>query len=305
MNLNFKMTSTLYNLKNKNMIKINKIKNVLQIVIFSVVFLSCEEDVTNDISLNSIERLVIEGGIERKANNTIQVIKLTKSIPFLDNSDNPFVSDAIITVSDGNTTWNFGYTQNGNYKNNNLLPEIGKTYTITIVWNNETYVGSDTLNEVPQFDNFYYEFEEETFITDSGYFLKFDSTDPVGIENYYYYRVFKNDIFTIVPDPGNSETLIVTDRFFDGQQRIGINPNEEVSFEIGDVAKAQQLGISKKYYQFLFELFTQTGNQGISFVGNPPPASIRSNIINTSNPTNRILGYFYAVDIVEDSIVIE
>ena len=145
---------------------INKIKKVLHIVIFSIVFISCEEDVTNDITLNSIERLVIEGGIERKADNTTQVIKLTKSIPFLDNSDNPFVSDAIVTVSDGNTTWNFVYTQNGNYTNNNLLPEIGKTYTITIVWNNETYVGSDTLNEVPSFDNFYYEFEEETFITE-------------------------------------------------------------------------------------------------------------------------------------------
>jgi hypothetical protein len=97
----------------------------------------------------------------------------------------------------------------------------------------------------------------------------------------------------------------VSDKFFDGQQRVGINPNEEVSFVVGDLAKAQQLGISKKYYQFLFELFTQTGNQGVSFVGNPPPASINSNVINISNPKNRILGYFYAVDIVEDSILIE
>lgn len=305
MNLNFKMTSTLQNLKNKNMSKIYKIKNVLQIVIFSIVFISCEEDVTNDISLNSIERLVIEGGIERNSNNSTQTIKLTKSLPFLTNTSNPFVSDAIVSVSDGNTVWNFLHTDNGIYINNNLLPEVGKTYTITILWNNETYIGSDKLNEVPPFDNFYYEFEDETFITDSGYFLKFDSTDPVGIENYYYYRVFKNNVFTIVPDPGNSQTLIVSDRFFDGQQRIGINPNEEVSFEIGDFAKAQQLGISKRYYQFLFELFTQTGNQGISFVGNPPPASITSNIINTTNPNNRILGYFYAIDVEENSILIE
>ena len=281
-----------------------KTKKILM-SIMTLLLLSCEKDVTNDITLNSIERLVIEGGIERYAGNVTQVIKLTKSIPFLNNSDNPFVTDAVVTVSDGNTTWNFIYSENGNYINNSLLPEIGKTYTITIVWNNETYVGSDTLNEVPSFDNFYYEFEEETFITDSGYFLKFDSTDPIGVENYYYYRVFKNNVFTIVPDPGNSSTLIVSDRFFDGQQRIGVNPNEEVIFEIGDLAKAQQIGISKRYYQFLFELFTQTGNQGISFVGNPPPASIRSNIINTTNPKNRILGYFYAVDIVEDSILIE
>ncbi|MCA6422167.1 MAG: DUF4249 domain-containing protein [Flavobacterium sp.] len=281
------------------------LKNILFSVIAITVFLSCEEDVTNDVTLNSIERLVIEGGIERNSNSTFQAIRLTKTLPFLTNTPNQGVLDAVVTVSDGVTTWNFTHSGNGNYSNNNLLPEIGKTYTITIIWNNETYVGSDTLNQVPLFDNFYYELEEETLFTDEGFFIKFDSTDPIGVENYYYYRVFKNNVYTIVPDPGNNQTLIVSDEFFDGQQRIGVNPNEEVSFKIGDLAKAQQLGISKRYYQFLFELFTQTGNQGISFVGNPPPASIRSNIINITNPKNRILGYFYAVDIEEDSVVIQ
>ncbi len=292
--------------KMENLKNMNKLIQQFVIMVFLLIGLtSCEEDVTGDISLNSVERLVIEGGIERNSGNSTQKIRLTKTLPFLTNSSNPFVSDATVTITDGTTTWSLIHTQNGFYETNSLLPQIGKTYTITIVWNNETYTGSDTLSEVPPFDNFYYEFEEETLFTDEGYFLKFDTTDPVGVENYYYHRVFKNNIFTIVPDPGNAETLIVSDRFFDGQQRIGVNPNEEVSFEIGDLAKAQQIGISKRYYQFLFELFTQTGNQGISFVGNPPPASIRSNIINTSNPTNRILGYFYAVDIEEDSILIE
>jgi len=281
------------------------LKNIFILVIAITVFTSCEEDVTNDVTLNSIERLVIEGGIERNSNSTFQAIRLTKTLPFLTNTPNQGVLDAVVTVSDGVTTWNFTHSGNGNYSNNILLPEIGKTYTITIIWNNETYVGSDTLNQVPLFDNFYYELEEETLFTDEGFFIKFDSTDPIGVENYYDYRVFKNNVFTIVPDPGNNQTLIVSDEFFDGQQRIGVNPNEEVSFKIGDIAKAQQLAISKKYYQFLFELFTQTGNQGISFIGNPPPASIKSNIINISNPKNRILGYFYAVDIVEDSILIE
>jgi hypothetical protein len=282
-----------------------KLKNILLSVIVITVFISCEKDVTNDVTLNSIERLIIEGGIERNSNNTFQAIRLTKTLPFLTNSSNPSVVDAIVTVSDGDTTWDFIHSGDGNYTNNNILPEIGKTYTITIIWNNETYVGSDTLNQVPLFDNFYYEFEEETLFTDEGFFLKFDSTDPAGVENFYYYRVFKNNVYTIVPDPGNSQTLIVTDEFFDGQQRIRVNPNEEVSFEIGDLARAQQLAISKNYYQFLFELFTQTGNTGLSFIGNPPPASIKSNIINISNPKNRILGYFYAVDIEEDSVVIQ
>ena len=285
--------------------KIKKIKTITILLILAFTLFSCEEDVTSEITLNSIERLVIEGGIERNGNTTNQKIKLTKTQPFLTNNPNPDVTDATVTVSDGTNSWVFSHNGDGTYVNNNVLPELGKTYTITIIWNGETYIGSDTLNAVPIFDNFYYEFEEETLFTDEGYFLKFDSTDPFGIDNYYYYRTFKNNVFTIVPDPGNTQTLIVSDKFFDGQQRIGVNPNEEVAFNIGDNAKAQQLGISKKYYDYLYQIFEQTGNQGISFVGNPPPASIRSNVNNATNPSNRILGFFYAVDIEEDSIVIE
>jgi len=166
------------------------------------------------------------------------------------------------------------------------------------------YIGSDMLTEVPNFDNVYSVFEEETLFTDEGYFVKFDATDPAGIENYYYYRLFKNGEFSIVPDPGNSITLVESDQFFDGQQRIGVKPNEEIIFEIGDIATTQQLSISVEYHDFLVELFTQTGNQGLSFIGNPPPASIRSNVLNTDTPTNRALGYFYTVDIAEETIEI-
>lgn len=292
-------------IKNTKSLKMKKIFKIAIALLLITLFISCEEDVTSDITLNSIERLVIEGGIERNESNTNQTIRLTKTAPYLTNDANPGVTDATVVVADGTNSWVFNHVGNGNYSNTSLLPETGKTYTITITWNGETYSGSDTLNEVPVFDKFYYKFEAETLFTDEGYFLKFDSTDPSGVANYYYYRTFKNDVYTIVPDPGNSQTLIVSDKFFDGQQRIGVNPNEEVAFKIDDMAKAQQLGISKKYYDYLYQLFEQTGNQGISFVGNPPPASIRSNIINVTNPSNRILGFFYSVDVEENSVLIE
>lgn len=282
-------------------------KTLRLIILLTVIALcSCEETVTGDINLTTIERLVIEGGIERNSNNpgAIQSVKLSTTINYLSQGSSPGVTDATVTVTDGATTWEFIHTGNGLYSNSELIPELNTVYTITIIWRGETYTGNDTLNEVAVFDNFYFEFEEETLFTDEGYFLKFDSTDPAGIENYYYYRVFKNGIYTIVPDPGNSETLIVSDEFFDGQQRFGINPNEEVSFAVNDIATAQQLGISQKYFEYLYQVFEQTGNQGVSFTGNPPPASIRSNVINVTTPSNRPLGFFYAADIEEQSVQI-
>ena len=275
--------------------------------ILSILFIcGCETDVTDDITLNGAPpRLVIEGGIERNENNPLaaQQIRLTSTVGFLEDLDPTPETEAIVVVTDGTTDYEFTHTVNGVYTNIELTPELNTTYTITIQWNGETYVGSDTLNEVAGFDNVYAEFEEETLFTDEGYFVKFDSTDPLGVENYYYYRAFRNGEFIIVPDPGNSVTLVESDEFFDGQQRIGVNPNEEVAYEVGDEATVQQLGISEAYFDYLFQLFEQTGNQ-VPIIGNPPPASIRSNIVNTTNPGNRRLGFFYAADVEEASLVV-
>ncbi|MDY8134006.1 DUF4249 family protein [Aquimarina sp. 2201CG5-10] len=277
------------------------------IILTILIFTSCETDVTNDITLeDSDPRLVINGGLERNTITplTTQRLQLTTTASFLSTGELPFVSDASVTITDGSNSWVFTHSNDGFYENSEIIPELGKTYTITINWNGEIYEGVDSLTEVPQFDNFYFEYEEETLVNDAGYFVKFDTTDPINIPNFYYYRLFKNDEFIIVPDPGTRDVLIVSDEFFDGRQRIGVNPNDEVAFDIGDVGKAQQLSISEPYFDFLTELFTQTGNIGNPIIGNPPPASIRGNLINLSNPNNRALGYFYTVDVEEDTITI-
>ncbi|WP_420571164.1 DUF4249 domain-containing protein [Kordia sp.] len=280
-------------------------KILFSLIIFVIV--SCETEVTNDITLNgSTPRLVINGGIERNTTTPLaeQRIELTSTIGFLDTTDPTPVTNADISVSDGTNDFTFTHVGDGVYTNSTIVAAINTEYTITIIWQGETYIGSDTLTEVVDFDNVYAEFEAETLFTDEGYFVKFDATDPAGIENYYYYRIFKNGEFFIVADPGNSFTLVESDEFFDGQQRTGVKPNEEVIFKVGDTAKVQQLSITEEYHDFLVELFTQTGNQGLSFVGNPPPASIRSNVLNTSTPSNRALGYFYTVDVAEETIEI-
>jgi hypothetical protein len=268
---------------------------------------SCETDVTQDITLKDTPpRLVVEGGLERNSRfpNQSQRIRLRTTANFLSEEELPLVENARVSVIEGNTTYLFTYSGDGYYVSAGLTPELNKTYTLRIEWNEEVYEAEDHLNEAPPFDNFYFIFKDETLVTDAGYFLQIDTTDPPNIPNYYYYRVFKNGEYIIVPDPGNAEVLVVSDEFFDGQQRIGVNPNDEISFEPGDTGRAQQLGISEAYHDFLFLLFEQTGRQGIPLVGNPPPASIRGNIRNLTNPVNRALGFFYTADVEEDEITI-
>ncbi|CAM3326813.1 MULTISPECIES: DUF4249 domain-containing protein [Zobellia] len=285
------------------------VKTVLHIacLCIGILVLSCETDVTNDIDLvESTPKLVIDGGLERNTTSplTTQQFRLTTTNDFLSKDPNPIVSNAVVSVTDGTTTWTFEHTGDGLYSNDELVPELGNRYTVNIQWNGETYEGSDMLNETPQFERFFTDFQEETIFSPEGYILKFDTTDPVGIENFYYTRLFRNGEFVIIPDPGNSQVLITSDDFFDGQKRIGIEINGEIALAIGDVVTGQQLAISEGYFNYLYELFTQTGNTSISFGGNPPPATIRSNVINLTTPSNRSVGYFYTVDVTEDTLTV-
>ena len=116
--------------------------------------------------------------------------------------------------------------------------------------------------------------------------------------------MYVNGKLSTVPDPGNNSTLILSDEFFDGQTAQGVNPNEDAVIKLGDSIRVQQMGIRKRHFDFLYSLFTQTGNLGLSIVGNPPPASIRSNVVNTTNTRNSPLGFFYAADVAEASTVI-
>ncbi|MEO0334464.1 MAG: DUF4249 family protein, partial [Bacteroidota bacterium] len=197
------------------------------------------------------------------------------------------------------------HEEGGLYVTHDLVPQVGEIYTLEINWEGKTYTATDILQPVPLIDSVYTEFEEETGITDEGYFLKLNSRDPQGIANYYHYRVYRNNQLITLPDPGNSRTLVLTDEFFDGQERLGVIPNEEVIFSPGDLATVDQIAISEEYYNFLFKIYEITGNQGLSFVGNPPPASVRGNVLSESPDLYRALGFFYAIEIDRQTVTVK
>lgn len=96
--------------------------------------------------------------------------------------------------------------------------------------------------------------------------------------------------------------IIGTDEFLDGEKVFGYFPNEEKTFEAGEIATVRHVGISKAMYDYLYLVMVQTG-QGSTF-GDPPPSLIKGNIQNITYPNNYALGYFSAVEIDEATVVI-
>ncbi|WP_185154210.1 DUF4249 domain-containing protein [Fulvivirga sp. M361] len=266
----------------------------------------CDKEV--DVILPSTpNRLIIEGRVEKiiGESNYEQHITLSLLNEFFDQSQTPRVSDATVMVRDSRGN-NYMYTQDtntpGRYFNTELKGEVGETYTLSVVWDGQTFEATETLMAVAKLDTVYQKFEEENAFEDGGIKLAIDFTDPVGDDNYYFWEVFSDGVNLMQPDPGNSGNVIARDEFWDGQKIEGYFPNEEKVFEPGDEVLVRHIGVSEETYDFLFLLFEQTGQTGQLI--DVPPALIKGNIRNLTDPENIAMGYFGASEVDEEILVI-
>lgn len=272
----------------------------------SLLLTGCDEEV--DVTLPPTpDRLIVEGRVEKIKGVTDYEQRITLSLlnDFFDQSQTPRVSDATVEVRDsqGNI---YSYIHNestpGQYVNTQLRGETGETYTLSILWNGQVFEATETLKSVPELEAVYQQFEEENVFEDGGIKVAIDFTDPAGEDNYYFWELFSGGVNTIQADPGNSGNVIAKDEFWDGQKIEGYFPNEEKAFTPGDEVVIRHIGISEATYDYLFLLFEQTGQTGQLI--DVPPALIRGNIRNLTDPDNFAMGYFGASEVDERALVI-
>jgi len=270
---------------------------------FALVFTSCQDPI--DLEIESFEELiVVEGGIIHRMDeiDATQVIQLSKTRNFFDQGGNTPIDDALVYVFDGTNEVEFPHLGNGRY-GARMSTTIGNTYTLRIEYGERFYEATEVLQAVPTIDRIYAEFQEENLFSDEGYLVKIDLQDPPDQQNFYYWKTFKNGEWIIYPDPGNQQTLIADDQFFNGQSLNGIEPNDEVLLEIGDHVRVEQHGITERYHSYLDQLFGQTSG-GPGF-GNPPPGLLRGNVISNSDSNEVVLGYFAVSSIAEAELTLE
>jgi hypothetical protein len=235
-----------------------------------------------------------------------QQIKLSTMGNYFAQTQTPRVTDAVVSVTDGKgLVHNYIHSSAnpGIYVNTTLSPVLNETYLLRIVWQGETYEAVERMVPVSPINAIYQRFEPENQFEDGGIKVFIDFADPVSIPNYYFWELLQNGKNAIFNDPGNAFNLISSDKFFDGKEVIGYLPSEEKVFKPGDVATVRHIGISKNEFDFLFQLFEQTGQTGQLF--DIPAAGVSGNIRNLNNPRKAALGYFGASEIDERTLTIE
>jgi hypothetical protein len=258
-------------------------KVTLLIVLFTAIFLtSCEEVVDVDLD-TAPPKLVIEAAINWQKGTTgkQQTIKLTTTTGYFENVI-PTVSGATVYVNNSsNERFNFiEVPKTGRYVCPNFKPVIDEEYTLTVISNGNTYTANETLKSVVPITRI--EQNNEGGFTGKDIEIKAFYSDPADSENFYLYKyVYSNKI--------KSTYYVDDDEFYNGNEFFSLSDDDEL--EVGNEIEITHYGISKQYYNYMNILVSIAGSN----VGGPfqsPPATVKGNIINTTDKNNYPLGYF-------------
>ena len=263
--------------------------NIKYLHAFLVIFMfSCEEVIELDLN-DGQQRLVIDAGInwEKGTDGKNQEIKLTLSSPYYQNETLPASGANVQIINSNNDIFNFNEINNtGLYTTSTFKPVLNESYTLEIEYKGQIYSGSETLIPASEIDRV-----EQT--NDTGFtgedieikaFLK--DLDTPGVENYYFFEEYfirKDEYIYGVGD----------DQFVDGSnnQVFSVNFYNSDTLRTGDKLRLKNLGCSKRYYQFMFLLLSQTAD-GAGGPFSTTPATVRGNIVNKSDEDNYPFGFF-------------
>lgn len=276
-----------------------KIQIIITILVASFGVTSCEEVINVDLE-TAAPKLVIDASIKWKKGTTgsLQKIKLTTTTGFYSNTI-PVATGAAVSVT--NTTLSTPVTypfvengQTGEYVCANFTPVINNDYALTVVYKGQTFTSTSKFMPTPVIEK-----TEQTvkpgFEGKDIYEIKFYFQDN-GAENNFYLVGAKNSNI-VYPEYG-----VLSDEFFQGNLMFAIYQDDEL--KKGDVIEYSVQGITEKYNNFMAKLLNIAGSDG----GNPfatAPATLRGNIVNTTNPDDYPFGYFHLSEIDSDSYTIQ
>lgn len=253
--------------------------------LFLLVFISSCRKVI-DIDLNSTNaKIVIEANISDEAGP--YTVKLTKTVNFSEANNFPAVSGALVKISDdaGNSEF-LTETSTGIYITNGIQGIPGRTYTLEVVAEEETYISVSKMPVATNIDSL--AVQESFFGNRKLVYVYFK--DSAGVTNQYRF-------VQVVNDAARNDMPIMDDSFQDGENLQFAFFGGEDSLSAGDSVKVFLQSIDKGAYEYFRTLALLTGD------GGGPPSDTPANPI--SNISNGALGYFSTYAVRSNTIVIQ
>ncbi|MEQ8472259.1 MAG: DUF4249 family protein [Marinoscillum sp.] len=246
---------------------------------------------------NATPIIVVEGWLTDQPGN--QYVRISQTQSFNSSEASPTIDNATVyTKSIGGDSMIYAFVGNGRYESSEVFSgRRNFSYQLFIELSDGRVISSsiERMRTAPVIDSLFYdsyerESEENPNIIETVYFPKAQIQDTEGIENYYRWRVFRND--TLFSEP--EHIVLINDRFFDGN-----SPTLENEFTIFEYFQDDSIGlelqeISQRAYEYLRLLKSQTTTIGT--VSSVTPASIDGNLT-FQNSDDEVLGFWGVVSV--------
>lgn len=295
--------------------KVKCLVPVLCLIVVSLLTVSCD-DLINVDSGSSNPVLNIDAWVNDKPE--VQTIYLTMTQDYFDNENlPPEVSGATVKiVDDQNQEYEFledPDSDDGAYRwypssPTERLVKQGRSYTLYVMYNHETFQASCKAGRVPAIDSVTMEFEEGDGFIDDMYRAQFWATDPAGKGDTYWIKSYKNGTLlnktseiTIAYDAGMSSANGFDGVTFISVIRDGINARDvdeddrpESPFEPGDSVYVEIHSLTEASFNYMNEVITQTdraGGLGELFTSTPL-ANVSTNVVNLNGNGSPVVGFF-------------
>ena len=272
-----------------------KISKYISLIVFTLFLLSCEEVVNVDLDTAS-PRLVVDAAINWQKGTTEaeQKIILSTTTSFYSNVI-PIVSGATVSVkSSDDLIYIFNEVSNtGEYKCIDFKPIIGETYTLTVIYNGETYTATETMQSVTAIDEI--KPKNDGGFSGKDYGIEVYFKDPIA-ENFYMVK-FMPEIYK------SPRFRVIGDKFTNGNQKSWRFSDEDL--KQGTRIDITHYGISEAYYNYMNKIISIASSSAGGSPFQTPPATVRGNIVNSTDAANYALGYFSLSEVDVTSYVIQ
>ena len=269
-----------------------KIKNyTLQILLIAaclLMVLSCEEVIQIDLN-SSNPKIVIEGTITDQPGPYTVIISETAD--YYNPEAQPLISGATVTISDseGNID-HLSESSLGVYVTDTLEGIPGRTYTLLVESNGNSYGAESTMPVAIEIDSLYATQEARRPNQDEdSYQIVCVFTDHPGSEDFCRLKIYRNDEVEMSYSMYNG-------RLTDGNTIEADRIRGE--FELNDAVKVELFSVDEATYMYYSTLNEALASDPQGMVSTSVPANPVTNI------TGDALGYFGAFTVRADSIVI-
>jgi hypothetical protein len=259
------------------------IRNPALIIVVMLTAAACTEKI--DVKLDSTyTRLVVDGSIG--TDTAVYAVNLTKTSDYFYNGPAPRVVNAIVTLTDGDTTFTLQESEpgvSGVYLTDpGFLGVIKKDYQLQVrlaeaIAGTQDYTAECRLNPVTRLDSIQAVFQPD-WSKDGFWEIRVFAQEPGDEKNYYLFQLYRNG--TLLTDT-ISKYMTSDDTYFNGNYIAGAtamyldNADSNQSIRAGDHIVVKMSGITKEYYDFIYQV--QMSGFNIPFFSSPP-ANVVGNI---------------------------